>query len=75
MKLASAPLESGTYVAYATVHPGQYHVLQKDNGEAKLGLTQNTEHEGLEVSFGTITISNSAPAHDNAVGSREYGQL
>ena len=75
MKLASGPLESGTYVGYAAIHPGQYHVLQKDNGEAKLGLTQSTEHEGLKVGFGTVTMSNSALAHDNSVGSREYGQL
>ena len=54
MELASVPLESGTYIGYAVVH--QYHVLQKDDGEAKLqvGLTQNTEREGLKVSLSTL---------------------
>lgn len=45
MKLASGPLESGTYVTYAVVHPGQYHVIQRDNGDAKLALTHDVEDE------------------------------
>ena len=60
MKLANGPLESGTYIAHTIAHPGQYHTFQKDNGGAKLGLTENLEHEGLEVSFNTAKMSNSA---------------
>jgi len=48
MKLASGPLESGTYVTYAVVHPGQYHVIQRDNGDAKLALTHDVEDESLK---------------------------
>ena len=59
MKPANGPLETGTYVGYAAVHPGQYHVAQKDSGETKLGLTQNLEHEGIKVGFETVKMSNS----------------
>jgi len=48
MKLTSGPIESGTYMGYAVVHPGQYHLVQKDNGDAKLALTQDVEDERLK---------------------------